>query len=83
MELKCINLKHQVTFKRAINWLIKYNKYSDQRDHISGHLECEEYESKEWRAINRKCESSYDKFETYMDELPKREQKVILKSNLY
>ena len=44
MELKCINLKHQVTFKRAINWLIKHNEYNDQRDHISGHLECEEYE---------------------------------------
>ena len=80
MELKCINTKHQVTFKRAINWLIKWNNFNNLRDKIEG-----EYgeDCKEWRAINRKCEHSYDKFLTYLEEMPKREQKVILKSHLY
>tara|TARA_R100000951_G_C2566580_1_gene157356 strand:+ start:187 stop:444 length:258 start_codon:yes stop_codon:yes gene_type:complete len=78
--LKPISAENKFLFNKAVAWLIKHNNFNDLRDKIDGEFgeDC-----KEWRAINRKCESSFDKFETYLDELPEREQKVILKSNLY
>jgi hypothetical protein len=71
--MKAINKKHQVTVTRAVNWLVKHNEFNSQRDYIENNLECEEWESKEWKAINRKCENSFDKYLDYTSELPKRE----------
>tara|TARA_B100001094_G_scaffold332546_1_gene405121 strand:- start:3705 stop:3956 length:252 start_codon:yes stop_codon:yes gene_type:complete len=79
-NLKPISAENKSLFNKAVAWLIKHNNFNDLRDKIDGEFgeDC-----KEWRAINRKCESSFDKFETYLDELPEGEQEVILKSNLY
>lgn len=83
MKIKSITPKNQTLVNKAVNWLIKHNEYNSQRDLISDNLECEEYESKEWKSINRKCENSFDKYLYYMSELPKREQQKIEKSELY
>tara|TARA_R110000782_G_scaffold77096_2_gene153128 strand:+ start:250 stop:573 length:324 start_codon:yes stop_codon:yes gene_type:complete len=83
MKITSITPKNQSMVNKAVNWLIKYNEFNTQRDFISDNLECEEYESKEWKSINRKCENSFDKYLDYMSELPKREQAQIEKSELY
>jgi|14_taG_2_1085336.scaffolds.fasta_scaffold39518_2 hypothetical protein len=76
--LQAKNKKHQVNFKRAINWLIKYNSFNDLRNIAEG-----DGNEKEYNRINKKCENSYDKFLDYMEELPKYEQNKIYKSELY
>jgi hypothetical protein len=81
--MKAVNKKHQVRVTRAVNWLMKHNEFNSKRDHIENNLECEEYESKEWRQINKKCEDSWDKYQDYTSELPKREVEQIEKSELY
>lgn len=83
MKIKSITPKNQTIVNKAVNWLIKHNEYNSQRDLISDNLECEEWESKEWKSINRKCENSFDKYLEYLSELPKREQQQIEKSELY
>lgn len=81
--MKAINKKHQSVVTNAVNWLTKYNKFNTERDTIEGNLECESYESKEWRRINKKCEDSFNKYEDYASELPKREVEQIEKSEIY
>jgi len=83
MKITSITPKNQSMVNKAVNWLIKYNEFNTQRDFISDNLECYEYESKEWKAINIKCENAFDKYLDYMSELPKREQAQIEKSELY
>ena len=83
MKIKSITPKNQTLVNKAVNWLVKHNEYNTQRDFISDNLECEEWESKEWKQINKKCENSFDKYLEYFDELPKREQQQIEKSKLY
>ena len=76
--MKAINKKHQGTMTKAIAWLIKYNDFNDQRNICD-----DNDDEKGFRKFDKKCESSYDKFLEYMDELPKREQVRIYKSELY
>tara|TARA_B100001059_G_C17556557_1_gene437930 strand:+ start:39 stop:290 length:252 start_codon:yes stop_codon:yes gene_type:complete len=83
MKIKSITPKNQTLVNKAVNWLIKHNEYNTQRDFISDNLECEEWESKEWKQINKKCENSFDKYLEYLNELPRREQQKIEKSELY
>ena len=78
MIIKAITKKNQVTVNRAINWLIKYNTSNDLRD-----LAYNEYDTKAYRKYDRVCEKAFDKYLEYMEELPKREQKQIEKSELY
>lgn len=77
MILKAINPKNQSLVNKAINWLVKHNNYNTQRDFISGNLECDEEDSKEWRAIDKKCVHSFDMYLEYLYELPKGQQKAI------
>jgi hypothetical protein len=74
------NPKNQVKVNKAVNWLVKHNAYNDERNQVSDNLgeDC-----KEWRRINKKCEDSFDKYLEYLEELPKREQAQITKSELY
>lgn len=72
-QITAISSKNQSLVNRACQWLIKHNVANDQRDLISNNLECEEYESKEWRQINKKCEVTFDKYLDCTSELPKRE----------
>jgi hypothetical protein len=76
--LQAKNKKHQANFKKAINWLIKYNSFNDIRNIAEG-----DGNEKEYNRVNKKCENSYDKFLDYMEELPKYEQNKIYKSELY
>lgn len=76
--LQAKNKKHQTNFKKAINWLIKYNSFNDIRNIAEG-----DGNEKEYNRVNKKCENSYDKFLDYMEELPKYEQNKIYKSELY
>ena len=63
--LQAKNKKHQANFKKAINWLIKYNSFNDIRNIAEG-----DGNEKEYNRVNKKCENSYDKFLDYMEELP-------------
>lgn len=78
--MKAINKKHQSMVNKAVNWLIKYNQFNDQRNIVEGNFDCD---SKEWRKINKKCEDSFNKYEDYASELPKREVEQIEKSEIY
>ena len=75
--IKAIHPKHQSMVNKATKWLIKYNALNDIRDSQEDEL------SKEWRQANKKCEDAWDKFCEWLDELPKREQENITKSELY
>ena len=80
-----LNKKHQATVNKAVNWLLKHNAFNNTRDLVYDNLdenECE-YDSKELRQIDRKCESSFNKYLEYTSELPSREVKQIEKSELY
>ena len=71
------NKKHQKNINKSIDWLKKYNSFNDERTLIEDSLISYPENNKNWRAINRKCENSFDKYLTYLEELPKYLQKQI------
>jgi len=81
--MKAKTKANQSNLNKAIAWLVKYNAFNAKRDVIYDNLECEEYESKELRRINKKCEDSFDKYECYCDELPAYEVARIEKTELF
>jgi len=76
--MKAINPKNQALVNKAIQWLEKHNAFNDQRN-IADDIGDE----KAYNKLDKKCESSYDKFLEYMEELPKNQQNLIYKSDLY
>lgn len=82
--MKAINPKNQKNLNKALSWLIKHNKYNDERTLLEDSSELEYVEdSTAWKRINKKCEDSFDKYLEYCDELPKGQVKLIEKSELY
>lgn len=82
--MEALNKKHQTNVNRAVNWLRKYNATNILRDEAEGNSEhADAYDDKEYRKIDRLCQKQFDSFLEYMDELPKREQDRIYKSELY
>lgn len=69
------NLKY---VKSAVNWLIKHNEANKLRDIADG-----DGDEKAWNKANRKCESTFDKYLEYAEELPKYQVKLIEQSILY
>lgn len=67
-------------FNRAISWLKKHNEFDRLRNEIDGEFGDD---SKQYERINRKCETSFDKYLDACDELPSYEVKRIEKSELY
>ena len=78
--ITAVNKKNQSLVNKATTWLSKYHSCNDARDIISNLIG---EEGREWDKINDKCESIWDKYEEYLDELPKYEIKNIEKSELY
>ncbi len=78
--LQAINPKNQSKVNKAIQWMQKYEDANTKRDMICDNLECDEEDSKEYRAINRRCEQAFDKYLEAMEELPKGQQKAIEKA---
>tara|TARA_R110000744_G_scaffold40521_1_gene91943 strand:- start:2190 stop:2426 length:237 start_codon:yes stop_codon:yes gene_type:complete len=78
MTVSAITKKNQPTVNKATSWLIKYNTANDLRDLADGNDD-----TKAFSKHNRTCEKAFDKYLEYMEELPKREQKQIEKSELY
>lgn len=78
MLLKAINPKNQSKVNKALNWLIKHNNFNDKRDLAGGNDN-----EKDFNKFDKLCINSFDKFLEYMEELPKREQKNIYKSEFY
>lgn len=80
MIVKAINPKYQTLVNKAVIWAIKYNEYNTSRnaayDNLSEDIEYEE-DCKIWRKFNRLCENSWDKYQSYLDELPSRERSII------
>ena len=74
--MKAINPKNQTILNKATNWLEKHNSFNDARDTL-------EENTKEYKKIDEKCLNSFDMFLEYMSQLPKNQQKIIYKSNLY
>ncbi len=83
MTITAHNKMHQSNVNKATQWLEKHNAFNTERDRIEDSLEGYPDEDTAWRRINKKCEDSFDKYLFYMDELPKREQDQITKSELY
>ena len=85
MKITAIKSKNQSLVNKAVNWLVKYNTFNNERDVISDNLEeyCEAEDSKEWRKVNKKCEDSFDKYQECCEDLPQYEVKNIEKSELY
>lgn len=74
---KAINKK---AFNQAVSWITKHNEFDRQRNEIDSEYgdDCAKF-----RAIDRKCESSFDKYLEACEELPAYEVKRIQTSNLY
>ena len=70
--------QHATNVNKSIAWNTKYDILSSERDVIEGKYEYPE-ETTEWKRINRKCEDAYDKYTTYMEQLPKYLQKLVEK----
>lgn len=85
MKITAIKSKNQSLVNKAVNYLIWYNTFNNQRDVISDNLEeyCEEEDSKWWRIMNKKCEDSFDKYQECCEDLPQYEVKNIEQSELY
>ena len=76
--MKAFNKIHQAKVNKAIYWLKEYNEADRQRNISdgSGNL-------KSFKIWDKKCQKTFDKYEDYTSELPKREVQQIEKSNLY
>jgi len=77
-KFKAKNKANQSNFKKAIQWLKKYNEYDNLRN-----IADSEGDEKSYKKWDKKCESSFDKYLDYCYELPKYEVKRIEKSELY
>jgi len=77
-NFKAKNKANQSNFKKAIQWLEKYNEFDNFRNIAYG-----EGNEKAYNRWNKKCETSFDKYLDYSYELPKYEVKRIEKSGLY
>ena len=78
------NPKHQKLVDRVVQWDIKYELADDQCNLASDNTECDYYEDdKLWQKWNRVCESTYDKYLTYLEELPLSEVKNVEKELSY
>ena len=77
-EFKAKNKANQSNFKKAIEWLKRYNEFDDFRNNADG-----EGDEKAYNKWDKKCENSFDKYLSYCDELPKYEVNRIEKSELY
>ena len=73
-----LNKKHQAKVNKAIYWLTQHNEADRQRN-ISDSAGNE----KNYRAWDRKCEKTYNRYLDDTSELPAREVKQIEKSELY
>jgi len=83
-KINALNSKHQSTINKAVSWLEKYNSANDQRDLASNNNEKDyDEDCKTWRKYDRLCEKTWDKYQEYTSELPKREIQQIEKSELY
>ena len=78
--MKAINPKNQANVNKAISWLTKYNALETRRALIGDNLG---EETTEYKKADRKCINAWNKFDDYMSELPKNQQKLIYKSELY
>ena len=66
--MKSINPKNQKLVNKSIKWLLKYKDYNTQRNICDSNGD-----EKGWNKLNKKCESSYDKYLESIELLPKRE----------
>lgn len=76
--MKALNPKNQSKLNKVVKALTRYNELNDAR----GVAENNDDERLE-RKLNRQCESAWDKYLEYMDELPKYQQKLVENSTLY
>jgi len=78
--ITAVNKKNQSLVNKATTWLNKYHTSNDARNMIDSLYGDD---NKQWEKINAKCESQWDVYTMYLDELPKYEIKNIEKSKLY
>lgn len=74
------NAKNQSKVNKACSWLIKHNEANRLRDLES---DTNGDETTKYRQLDRKCETTFDKYLDYCYDLPKYEVKNIEKSDLY
>tara|TARA_R110000851_G_C13098304_1_gene567821 strand:+ start:136 stop:381 length:246 start_codon:yes stop_codon:yes gene_type:complete len=78
MSILAVNKKYQTRINKVVTVLTKYNVANKERDNFE-----RENEFKQWNRFNNICEKFWDKFEDLLSELPKGEQRKVLKSKLY
>ena len=78
VSITAINKVHQAKVNRAAYWLNTYNNFNNLRDEADGNGD-----EKLYKALDKKCEKSFEKYQDIVSELPRREQQNIEKSELY
>ncbi len=72
--MKAINPKNQTIVNRCLKAIERYNQMNDLRDAAE-----DSGNEREYRKYDRACQEAFDRYLTYMDELPKNQQKEINK----
>jgi hypothetical protein len=72
--MKAINPKNQTTVNRCLKALDRYDHLNNLRDIADGNGDEREYSK-----LNKQCEEAFDRYLTYLHELPKNQQKQIEK----
>lgn len=75
--IKAINPAHQGKVNKAVRHLMKYNQLNDLRNEVDG------VDDKLFKKYDKQCQNVWDKFMDALNELPKREQLNIEKSEIY
>ena len=73
------NKKNASAFNKCIKALARYNAFNNARDVSDNNGDSDTIMNRH----NRSCESAFDKYQDYLSELPKYEQKRIENSELY
>jgi len=75
--IKAINPVHQSKVNKAVRYLLTYNRLNDLRDSVDG------VDEKLYKKYDRQCINVFEKYMDALNELPKREQLNIEKSEIY
>jgi hypothetical protein len=66
--------KNQSNLNKAIEWGLKHNAANDMRNRADDNGDLKAY-----KAANKLCENTFEKYLDYLSELPKSEQKRVEK----
>ena len=82
--MNTVNKKNQSQVNKTVKALISYNEANRTRERFDNDYDTSEKSNeRQFERLNKICENKWDKYSTYLNELPKYLQKQIENSDLY